>query len=593
MTTLRCTLTESIPKKWNHRIALFGLGGIGKTQLALQYVYSSEGYYERIYWISAVSEATLLSGFQEIARKSRCVPNYVALQPQETAKLVLDWLKTQDKWLMIFDNLDETTVVEGYLPVRSPAKHTIITTRTTHCHHIPAEGLEVGPLDIDEATDILLLRSQVQQSSEGRREATSIVKELGCLPLAIEQAAAYIRETSRNIFGYLTSYRKKRAFHHARTSEGNRIYYKNTVATTWRMSLDRIESRNSDASNILRLFAYLNPDGILTAFLERGASDGSEGTVRDVLSDPERFYGALGELDRFSFIRRQEDEVKGERITIHRLVQSVVKDAMSDELRTAVESALTELCITAFPPRDYGNEEIRTLSRRFQDQVLIPIQTVEISCPALAEVLARVGRFLVDDGKYQQATDIHTKGIEIAKQMWGTEHHSTFTATLFLARAYYRQGQTADALSLQRSILDASVKLYGDRDVFTIDAMAEFALSYSDTGRIKEGCALEERVLQGRKELLGKEDCEWLNKWLAANKEKEAEEAEKRKKKSRANELRQMGPEDYLFGYLSDAEFEKRIKQSREANKPEDIERLTSILVKLRQEKAWVNGTLL
>ncbi|MGD0646202.1 MAG: hypothetical protein ABSA75_14970 [Candidatus Bathyarchaeia archaeon] len=95
------------------------------------------------------------------------------------------------------------------------------------------------------------------------------------------------------------------------------------------------------------------------------------------------------------------------------------------------------------------------------------------------------------------------------------------------------------------------------------------------------------------RELLGEEDCEWLNKWLVTNKEKEAEQAEKRKKKNRANELRQMSPEDYLFGYLSDAEFEKRINQSREANKPEDVERLTSILVKLRQEKAWVNGTLL
>jgi hypothetical protein len=95
------------------------------------------------------------------------------------------------------------------------------------------------------------------------------------------------------------------------------------------------------------------------------------------------------------------------------------------------------------------------------------------------------------------------------------------------------------------------------------------------------------------RELLGKEDCEWLNKWLATNKEKEVEEAEKRKKENRANELRQMSPEDYLFGYLSDAEFEKRASQSSEANKPEDVERLTSILVKLRQEKAWVNGTLL
>lgn len=294
LTTLRSKLTDTLPKEWNHRIALFGLGGIGKTQLALEYVYSSTGYYERIYWVSAVSEATLLSGFQEIARKSRCVPNYAILQPKETAKLVLDWLKTQDKWLLVFDNLDETEMADGYLPVRSAAKHTLITTRTTYCHHIPAEGLEVRPLDIDEATELLVLRSQVKPSPERNTEATKIVKELGCLPLAIEQAAAYIRETSRDIFSYLTSYRKNRTVHHARKSDGIRAYYENTVATTWKLSFEQIEERNHDASNLLRLLAYLNPDGILTDFLEAGASDGSEGTVRDVLSDPDRFFGALG-----------------------------------------------------------------------------------------------------------------------------------------------------------------------------------------------------------------------------------------------------------------------------------------------------------
>ena len=84
-----------------------------------------------------------------------------------------------------------------------------------------------------------------------------------------------------------------------------------------------------------------------------------------------------------------------------------------------------------------------------------------------------------------------------------------------------------------------------------------------------------------------------LNKWLVTNKEREAKEAGKRTKRNRVNELRQMSSEEYLFGYLSDAEFEKRINQSSEANKPEDVERLTSILAKLRQEKAWVNGTLL
>jgi len=503
---LRSKLSETVPKEWNHRVALFGLGGIGKTQLALEYVYSSRGYYERIYWISAVNEATLLSGFQEIAGKSRCVPNYVALQPQETAKKVIDWLGTQDKWLLVIDNLDEITVADGYLPVRSPGKHTLITTRNPNCQHIPAEGLKVGELDVEDAAELLLLRSGVEPSSERGAEATNIVKELGCLPLAIEQAAAYIRETSRDIFAYLPSYRKDRTRHHARISEGIRAYYKNTVATTWRMSFEQIEKRNSDASDLLRLLAYLNPDGILTEFLEAGASDASDGTVRDVISDHDRFYEALGELERFSFIGRQDDAVKGQRIIIHRLVQSVVKAQMSDVVRQAIERSLTNLCDIAFPLESSGSVESRTLSRRFQDQVMMPILAIDTSSPELGGILWRVGSFLLEDGKYQQAVDVLTKTVETRKMAGGIENRDTFNATMRLAHGYDHQGRFQDALSLRQNVVDVYMKLYGEHDAATLDAMAGLASSYYVLGRWKEAIILDEKVLNGRREVYGIED---------------------------------------------------------------------------------------
>ena len=508
---LRSKLSETVPKEWNHRVALFGLGGIGKTQLALEYVYSSRSSYERIYWISAVNEATLLSGFQEIAGKSRCVPNYVALQPQETAKKVIDWLGTQDKWLLVIDNLDEITVADGYLPVRSPGKHTLITTRNPNCQHIPAEGLKVGELDVEDATELLQLRSGVEPSSERTAEATDIVKELGCLPLAIEQAAAYIRETSRDIFAYLPSYRKDRARHHARKSEGIRAYYKSTVATTWRMSFEQIEERNSDASDLLRLLAYLNPDGILTEFLETGASDGSDGTVRDVISDHDRFYEALGELERFSFIGRQDDAVKGQRITIHRLVQSVVKSGMSDVVRQAIERSLTNLCNVAFPPEDYARSvESRTLSRRLQDQVMMPILAIDASSPELGAILWRVGSFLREDGKYQQAADVLTKAVETVKMVWGIESYETLTATLRLASVYDYQGRFQDALTLRHEVVDVSLRLYGEHDAATLDAMGCLASSYNVLGRWKEEIILREKALNGQRELFGIDDIRTL-----------------------------------------------------------------------------------
>ena len=266
-----CTkLGEIAPNHWNHRVALFGLGGVGKTQLALEYVYTHRDNYEFVFWISAVSEATILSSFQDIAKRTRCVPNTISMPPPEIASGVLAWLNRQESWLLVIDNLDNIEVIDNYLPEMSPGKHTLITTRNRHCDDIPAEGLEVRALEVDDAAHLLLTRAKVEQTQDIKNEAINIVRELGCLPLAIEQAAAFIREASNDIFSYLSSYRNNRKRHHARASKANRKYYNESVATTWHMSFNQIENENNDAIKLLQLLAFLNPDGILTDFLEAG-----------------------------------------------------------------------------------------------------------------------------------------------------------------------------------------------------------------------------------------------------------------------------------------------------------------------------------
>src|SRR5271154_3766007 len=112
-----CTkLNDDTPKKWNHRVALYGLGGVGKTQVALEYVYTHRNNYDLVVWISAASETTLLSGFQEIAKKTNCISYDPTSAPSAVAQGVVEWLNRQESWLLVFDNLDQIEVVDGYLP---------------------------------------------------------------------------------------------------------------------------------------------------------------------------------------------------------------------------------------------------------------------------------------------------------------------------------------------------------------------------------------------------------------------------------------------------------------------------------------------
>src|ERR1700737_4895147 len=195
---LRDKLSESKPKQYNHRIAIYGMGGVGKTQLAIEYVYKYEARYNGIYWINAVDQAALLSGFQEVGTKTGCVPSAADLKPVEVAKAVLSWMQQEESWLLVIDNLDDISVADGYLPQIRKGGHTLITTRNPESWNIPAEGIEIPVLGEDAAIELLCIRSKINDvdRSAERHHVAKIVKELGYLALAIEQASALFRSSA-------------------------------------------------------------------------------------------------------------------------------------------------------------------------------------------------------------------------------------------------------------------------------------------------------------------------------------------------------------------------------------------------------------
>jgi len=188
---------------------LYGLGGVGKTQVALEYAYRHQSDYTYVFWVPAVDQAQLLSGFANIARLTGCSSSLT--NGEDVAKAVLRRLCNTENWLLILDNLDDISLAAGYLPEANGAGHTLITTRNKNSDGIPANGLEIREMDATSAVQFLLDRLEIVElpGEKIRREAHEIVKELGFLPLAIDQATAYIR-TSQNIFEYRKVYQDQR-----------------------------------------------------------------------------------------------------------------------------------------------------------------------------------------------------------------------------------------------------------------------------------------------------------------------------------------------------------------------------------------------
>ena len=431
--TLRDKLCQKKPQEFNHRVALFGMGGVGKTQVAIEYVVRYKLEYNTVFWITAGDLASLLLGFQEIAKVTKC-GNTQSSDATSLTRDVLKWLDLQTHWLLVMDNVDDISILMGYLPdVTDGEGHLIITTRVPNATGIPAQGLEVEVLDRRTAADMLLLRANCVENGnkEINSEAVQIVEELGFLPLAIEQAAAYIRESLKDIFRFLPVYTVNRDKVLAQRPRG--VWpYPYVVATTWSLSFEMVKDRNPGAVQLLNLFAFLNPDEILVEFLEAGR-DGLSEPLKTMIADTFEFPKALGELEQYSLIRRPGD---GQIIAMHRLVQAVIKDSLVNEEKQRFMEMIAALFLSAFPE---FHEDKRQICRQYQTQVVEPLVALMVlGTEDIAKLLLRVGNFLYADGKYVDSEHLEQRAVEICTGLFGCDDYRTLTGMNNLAETYRR-----------------------------------------------------------------------------------------------------------------------------------------------------------
>ena len=493
--TLKEKLSAKVSRRFNYRVALHGMGGIGKTQCALGYVYANKTEYGRIYWISAVDQTSLLSGYQDIAKHAK-LPGLQSATPVEIADAVLSWLKVEQKWLLVLDNLDDIKVAGRFLPENGPEKHTLITTRDPNANSILAEPLEVPLLDPEDAIDLLSTLSEIDVAPglEERKQADEIVKELGYLPLAIEQAGAFVKAVG-DFNTYSEEYKKNRQELHRWVPNGP--YYPYTVATTWSISFKVIQNDNPLFAKLLRLLSFLNPDGILIEFLTVGASV-LEDDLQQLVSSRIEMTKALLELEKFSLIKWNRQQ---KTIQIHRLVQMVVNDEMPDAERKSIATTIINLCSQVFP--NEVTNETRPLCRTYQSQVVDPLLRINsIRTEVAVEIKMRVWNFLFDDGKYNDSEKLLSQATEICVDIFGKDHSFTLARINDLATTYFHQGHLMEAAKLLEELIEKQKQISGEDDPETLNYMNNLAWTYAQQGRLMEAAKLQEEVLEKGKRVL-------------------------------------------------------------------------------------------
>ncbi|HZO75403.1 MAG TPA: FxSxx-COOH system tetratricopeptide repeat protein [Ktedonobacteraceae bacterium] len=485
--------------------AIKGLGGMGKTQIAVEYAYRARerGRYTHILWINAASEEAIITSFGALAG---LLPVEAASAETDQRKLVvavIRWLEQcKERWLLIFDNADEMALLESYLPHQGNG-HLLFTTRA-HAVGAFASALGVEKMGLVEGTLLLLHRARREHASdEERNEAANIVIALDGFPLALDQAGAYIEETGCSFGDYLQTYQQHHQVLLARRGR-QATNYPDPVATTWSLSFTQIEQSNPAAVELLHLCAFLAPDAIPEELLTEGAAQWPA-ALRRAVADGLAFNLLLEALLSFSLIKRQVEERV---LSLHRLVQVVQRDTMGWEEQRQWAERVVRAVHGIFPVDPKGDEASWPVCLRYLEQVQVCetlIQQYQLVFPEAAELLDRTGIYLSEHASYTLAEPLYQRVLQLREQFLGPEHPEVARALLKLANVHREWRNSEQAELLFERAIRIQEQALGPEHPDLASSLNGLANLYRREGRNEQAELLFERAIRIQEQALGPE----------------------------------------------------------------------------------------
>ena len=454
--------------------AVYGMGGVGKSQLALEYAYRHRGDYGIVWWVPAEDAATATLHLAKLAGRLgiRLAPGSVT--PEDVRAALHDELNGRTDWLLIFDNADSPDEIAALLPDRSGS--VIITSRNPNWGSL-ADSFCLRVLERADSVQFLQKRTGLNNAdgSAGR-----LAQALGDLPLALEQAAATIEHSRLSFANYLTRYED----HWAELLRSGRTPgdYPDTVAMTWELAFREVTEQSPVAAALMNLCAFLSPMDIPRSFLSR-AAHALPRPLSTTVADPMALDGVVARLHRYSLI-----DVNEKSLAIHRLVAAVARDRLSDQQHDNWCDVALRMVEGTFSFEGDSTRGWADCAALLPHALAVArhAESANVSPDVVAHLLNTVGMYLHQIARYREARGVLERALAQHQKAFGESSPRRAAIVNNLGRVMRRLGHLEEARAHFEAALLADQETYGEAHAHVAETVNNYATCLHVAGQIEQ-----------------------------------------------------------------------------------------------------------
>ncbi|KIN06945.1 hypothetical protein OIDMADRAFT_150200 [Oidiodendron maius Zn] len=509
-----------------HRtVALHGLGGIGKTQLAVAYTKRHKDSYSAIFWLNIKDEDSIKQSFAKVAKQilqEHPLANHldsVDMKGDKAIDAVKAWLglPNNSRWLMIYDNYDNPKLPENtdpaavniykFLP-ESYQGSIIITTRSSQVkigHPIQVKGLE----NIRDSLNILSNTSR-RDGLIDDPDAATLAKELDGLPLALATAGAYLDQVAISLSEYLYLYKESWA-ELQESTPGITSYKDRTLYTIWQISFNYIEQHNKLSAKLLRFWAYFDYKDLWFELLQHGNSEDPD-WILELTKDKLSFYSAVRVLIDYRLVEvdmSSQDLIESKGYSIHGCVHLWSIHVLNQEW----DYKLARLAVEFVGSHVQGQDVDRWwLTQQRLLQHVTRCSYILLNGLVINDDLAWIyGNFGDLYGKLSEAEKMLQRALQGLEKVLGTEHTSTLNTVGNLGSLYQDQGKFSEAEKMYQCALQGFEKALGVEHILTLDAVNNLGTLYAYQGKFSKSEQMYQHALYYKEKALGTEHISTLS----------------------------------------------------------------------------------